>query len=39
MKHEEIDLSDIRELDDNFFKNAELVLPGKRGAVPDDFAE
>jgi len=27
IKDEDIDLSDIPELDDNFFKNAELVLP------------
>ena len=27
MRDEEIDLLDIPELDDNFFKNAELVLP------------
>lgn len=33
MKDEDIDLSDIPELDDNFFKNAELVLPKPKVVV------
>ncbi|MBU0652690.1 MAG: BrnA antitoxin family protein [Proteobacteria bacterium] len=33
MKDEEIDLSDIPELGDNFFKNAELVLPKPKVVV------
>ena len=33
MKDEEIDLSDIPELGDSFFKNAELVLPKPKVVV------
>lgn len=33
MKDEEIDLSDIPELSDSFFKNAELVLPKPKVVV------
>jgi uncharacterized protein (DUF4415 family) len=33
MRDEEIDLSDIPELGDNFFKNAELVLPKPKVVV------
>ena len=33
MKDEEIDLSDIPELDDSFFKNAKLVLPKPKVVV------
>ncbi len=33
MRDEEIDFSDIPELDDNFFKNAELVLPKPKVVV------
>ena len=33
MRDEDIDLSDIPELDDNFFKNAELVLPKPKVVV------
>jgi uncharacterized protein (DUF4415 family) len=33
MKDEEIDLSDIPELGDNFFRNAELVLPKPKVVV------
>lgn len=33
MKDEDIDLLDIAELDDNFFKNAELVLPKPKVVV------
>ena len=33
MKDENIDLSEIPELDDNFFKNAELVLPKPKVVV------
>jgi len=33
MRDEDIDLLDIPELDDNFFKNAELVLPKPKVVV------
>ncbi len=33
MRDEDIDMSDIPELDDSFFKNAELVLPKRKVAV------
>jgi uncharacterized protein (DUF4415 family) len=33
MRDEEIDLSDIPELDEHFFKNAELVLPKPKVVV------
>lgn len=33
MKDEDVDLSDIPELDDDFFKNAVLVLPKPKATV------